>query len=250
MFFFLSKILTFLLQPLVWVVVLLLLSICSKVQKRRKRYRISALVVLLFFSNQFIFNEVSRVWENQIPAYQGTKTFDVAIVLGGLSNFDEFHNQHAFHANTERLMNVLPLYFNGQVKNILFAGGSGRIDKQNIEAIFIEKYLISLGVKKEHILLDTKSRNTYENAKYAVGLISKNDKLLLSTSASHMPRSLACFKKLGVSPTPFPVDYVSYEKNRFNVDKILVPDASTINYWYLLLHEWVGTLSYKLKDYC
>jgi uncharacterized SAM-binding protein YcdF (DUF218 family) len=220
------------------------------VAKRRKTYRITALVVLLFFSNQFIFNEVCRVWENQTPAFQTTEKFDVAIVLGGISNYDEFHLQTIFHGNSERLMNVLPLYFSGQVTKILFAGGSGRIDKQNIEAIHIEKYLISLGVKKKDILLDTNSRNTYENAKFAVELVDQNDRLLLSTSATHMVRSLACFDKLGVSTTPFPVDYMSYEDNRFELDKLLVPSPRVIHRWYWLLHEWVGILSYKVKGYC
>ncbi len=250
MFFILSKVLFFLLQPLVWVVALLIFSLGSKVAKRRKTYQITALVVLLFFSNQFIFNEVCRIWENQIPAFHATKKFDVAIILGGISNYDEFHNQTIFHGNSERLINVLPLYFSGQVKKILFAGGSGRLDKQNVEAIHIEKYLMSLGVKQRDILLDTNSRNTYENAKFAVELVNQNDQLLLSTSATHLVRSLACFEKLGITPTPFPVDYMSYEDNRFELDKLLAPSPRIIMQWYWLLHEWVGILSYKVKGYC
>ncbi|MFT6165566.1 MAG: uncharacterized SAM-binding protein YcdF (DUF218 family) [Vicingaceae bacterium] len=250
MFFILSKVLFFLLQPLVWVVVVLVLSLISKAEKRRKRYRIGALVILLFFSNPFIFNEVSRVWENQTPVFQSTEQYDVAIVLGGISNYDKYHHQTAFHGNSERLMNVLPLYFNGQVKKILFAGGSGRLDKQNVEAVHIEKYLMSLGVKQKDILLDTNSRNTFENAKYAVELVNETNRLLLSTSAAHMPRSLACFKKLGVSPTPFPVDYMSYEDNRFEVSKLLVPNPLILNYWFWLLHEWIGMVSYKARGYC
>ncbi|MDB9963543.1 YdcF family protein [Vicingaceae bacterium] len=250
MFFILSKVLFFLLQPLVWVVALLILSLGSKVTKRRKTYQITALVVLLFFSNQFIFNEVCRVWENQIPTFRANEKFDVAIVLGGISNYDEFHSQSAFHGNSERLMNVLPLYFSGQVKKILFAGGSGRLDKENAEALHIEKYLLSLGIKQKDILLDTNSRNTYENAKFAVELVNKDNRLLLSTSATHMVRSLACFKKLGSSPAPFSVDYMSYEDNRFELYKLLAPSPRVIMQWYWLLHEWVGILSYKVKGYC
>jgi len=249
MFFILSKILFFLLQPLIWVVILLVLSMCSKMEKRRKKYRISALVVLLLFSNPFIFNEVSRVWESQIPAFQSSAQYDVAIVLGGISSDDKHHYQPAFNSNCERLLNVLPLYFSGQVKKILFSGGSGRLDKQNIEAIHIEKYLLSLGVKKEDILLDTESRNTYENAKYSLELVNVNDKLILSTSAAHMARSLACFEKLGASPAPFSVDYLSSEENRFNLDKLLVPSPKVLQHWYSLLHEWTGIFSYKLRGY-
>ena len=250
MLFILSKVLFFLLQPLVWVVTLLILSLGSKVTIRRRTYQITALVVLFLFSNQFIFNKLCRLWENQIPAFQSTEKFDVAIVLGGISNFDDIHNQPAFHGNSERLMNVLPLYFSGQVKKILFAGGSGRLDKENAEAIHIKKYLLSLGVKQKDILLDTNSRNTYENAKFALQLVNQNNRLLLSTSATHLVRSLACFEKMGVSPTPFPVDYMSYEENRFDLDKLLIPSPRVLMQWYWLLHEWVGILIYKVRGYC
>ena len=250
MFFILSKVLSFALQPLIWVLVLLILSLTTKVEKRKKRYRISSLIVLLFFSNQFVFNEVSRLWENQFPAYTTSEKFDVAVVLGGISSYDKAHQQTAFYGNSERLMNVLPLYKSGQVKKILFAGGSGRLDKQNVEALHIEKYLLRLGVQQEDILLDTKSRNTYENAKYAIELLSKNEKVLLSTSATHMPRSMACFRKLDTSPTAFPVDYVSYEADRFTFNNLILPSPQVLNYWYWLLHEWVGILTYKVKGYC
>lgn len=250
MFFILSKVLFFLLQPLVWAVIFLLYSFKAKSTTRSKKLQISAVAVLLIFSNQFTFNEVSRVWENSIPAYKGTETFDVAIVLGGISSIDKTHQQIALYENSERLMNVLPLYFEGQVKKILFAGGSGRLDQQNVEAVHIEKYLIRLGVKKEDILLDVKSRNTFENAKYSLELINSNKSILLSTSATHMPRSLACFKKLGANPTPFPVDFLSYEENRFEWSKLFVPNPGVFSDWYWLLHEWVGILSYKMKGYC
>lgn len=250
MFFILSKVLSFALQPLIWVLVLLVLSLSTKVEKRKKRYRIGSLVVLLFFSNQFVFNEVSRLWENQFPAFTTSEKYDVAVVLGGISSYDKIHQQTAFYGNSERLMNVLPLYKSGQVKKILFAGGSGRLDKQNVEALHIEKYLLSLGVKQEDILLDTKSRNTYENAKFAIELLSKNEKVLLSTSATHMPRSMACFRKLGASPTAFPVDYVSYEADRFTLNNLILPSPQVLNYWYWLLHEWVGIYTYKVKGYC
>lgn len=225
-------------------------SLGSKSQLRKKRSLITSLFIILFFSNQFIFNEVCRVWENQTPNFNKQQNFDVAIVLGGISKFDEEHSQTAFYGNSERLMNILPLYKSGQVKKILFAGGSGRLDKQNVEALHIKKYLLSLGVHQKDILLDTTSRNTYENAKYSVELLDGYKSILLSTSATHMPRSMACFEKLGLSPTPFPVDYISYENDRFDLDKLIVPNPRIIHYWYWLLHEWVGLLSYKVKGYC
>ena len=210
--------------------------------------------MLFIFSNQFLFNEVSKAWENQISnSIQDDDHFEVAIVLGGISGYDNARKQQAFFANSERLLNILPLYYNGRVKKILFAGGSGRLTDDKIEAISIRDYLISIGVDSKDILIETRSRNTFENAKYSIELIEKTHfdaKVLLSTSATHMYRSAACFKKLGFQITPFSVDYLSREDMTFSLDYLLLPDPKTMNNWYWLLHEWLGILSYKFMGYC
>ncbi len=241
-------------QPIIWISILLIWAIITKSQKRRKKLLISTLIVFLFFSNQFIFNEVSRVWEGQIPSQiHPNDQFEVAIVLGGISNYDEVRKQQAFHANSERLVNILPLYFNGKVQKILFSGGSGQLTNKKIEAVFIRDYLLSIGVNDEDILIDTKSRNTFENVKYSLELL--NDKsiegnVLLSTSATHMNRSLACFNKLGFEATPFPVDYVSVANREFTFDHLFLPHPSILDDWYWLFHEWLGIASYKMMGYC
>lgn len=249
MFFILSKILAFALQPLVWVFLFVIIAFFAKSKVRKKRSLIAGFFILYLFSNTFIFNIFSKAWEHQVPTYNGNETFDVAIVLGGLSGRDSTHHQQAFFGNSERLFNVLPLYFNGKVKKILFAGGSGSLNKENIEANHIKAYLLNIGVKEQDLILENKSRNTYENAKYSTELLTKGQRILLSTSATHMPRSLACFHKLDFYPTPFPVDYISTSVNQFSFGNLFIPNPIIINRWYWLLHEWVGILTYKLKGY-
>lgn len=240
-------------QPLVWIVFFFVSSVISKNQVQKKKFAITGIVLLLFFSNQFIFNEVSRAWESQIPSYnQAEKTkFDVAIVLGGISNFDSTRQQYAFYGSAERLFNILPMYFDGTVEKILFAGGSGSLDQKNIEADIVEDYLLSIGVDSDDIILEKKSRNTYENVLYSMELLENKDReILLSTSATHMPRALRIFHKQGVFPTPSPVNYESYDNGRFTLDKLFVPNPKIMEKWYWLIHEWVGILSYKVMGYC
>ena len=210
-------------------------------------------MIVFLFSNPFIFNEFSRAWENSIPnTISKTDTFSVAIVLGGISSYDMNRDQIVFHESSERLMNVLPLYFNGQVKKILFAGGSGNLNQKVKEADHIKKYLLAVGVKQSDLLLDSLSRNTFENAKYSVEILKEQgitSGILLSTSATHMTRSLLCFEKLGVSVTPFPVDYVSNKESSFSLVGFIVPKPSIMMRWYWLIHEWLGIVSYKLAGY-
>lgn len=250
MFFILSKILSFSIQPIIWITVLLVLSVASKSVSRKRRFSIGALVIFLFFSNQFIFNEISSAWENQIPAFNSKAKFDIVMVLGGISAYDSTHNQPEFFGSSERLLNVLPLYFDGQVAKIMFVGGSGNLNQTNVEADFIKDYLLKIGVKETDLIIENKSRNTYENATFAAALIPPNQSLLLSTSATHMPRSLACFHKLNIFPTPFPVDYTSSSNPEIQFNQLFIPSAEVVNKWYWLLHEWIGILTYKIRGYC
>ena len=63
MFFILSKILAFLIMPLVWVIALMVYAILSRNSKRKRRTFITALILLIFFSNTFILDNVMRLWE-------------------------------------------------------------------------------------------------------------------------------------------------------------------------------------------
>ncbi len=252
MFFFLSKIADFLMHPLTWVFILLVMAWRKKIWKKRKSYLIAAVAVLYFFSNQAIFHEVSSSWETKpINPNSISETYEVAIILGGMVSLDRKHQIVEFQENSDRFLNVLPLYFKGKVKRLLIAGGSGRMNQKEKEATILEDYLISIGVDAKDILIEAESRNTYENAVNSLTLLKeKNIKgpILLSTSSTHMPRSYQIFKSLGADVKPFAVDQVSY-KREINPDTLFFPKASILNDWYHLIHEWIGILMYKITGY-
>lgn len=128
---------------------------------------------------------------------------------------------------------------------IYATGGSGSLRLQNNmdEANLAESLLTDLGVRKERLVLEIKSRNTYENFKLLMPLLSSNERYLLVTSAFHMPRSVAIAQKMGIEVLPYPVDYRSnradmrhVELNLFDHLKSLEPAVS----------EWVGILAYRI----
>lgn len=252
MFFILSKLLTFIIHPFIWILALFIGSLISKKPNRKKYLFIAGLVFCFLFSNQFIYNEVALVWEHQIPSQIAHhKNYGVAIVMGGIAGTDIENDLYSFNKNAERLLNVLPYYFENKVDKILIAGGSGKLFQGEKEAEVIQKYLLSVGVDQRDILLDTNSRNTHENALYTSKIIAEKDlkgPFLLSTSAVHMPRSFACFQKKGIPVVPYPVDYTG--KKSYDLGLILFPKPEVISYWYWLIHEWVGMLSYRLMGYC
>ncbi|MEQ8625901.1 MAG: YdcF family protein [Vicingaceae bacterium] len=239
-------------QPIVWIVLLLLFSILSKSSKNSKRFLFGALLTLVIFSNPFLYHEIERAWEVEtMNLFSEKDTADVAIVLGGMLKTNMRSGEIEFHESADRILNLLPLYFEGRVRKILISGGSGSLLKEELEADVLSNYLISIGVNSRDILKETKSRNTYENAKYSTELIKKNKNLktvLLSTSAIHMKRSLLCFNKQGLDVIPFSVDRA--ESRTIYPDELLLPKASILSDWYQLIHEWVGVLTYKIAGYC
>ena len=251
MFFYLSKLLYFVIQPLSWIFLLLLLAIIKK--KKRGRWLISALTVAYIFSCPLIYRSFAEAWEYPtVDTHELTDTFEVAIVLGGIVSMDEANELVRFNENADRVLNVLPFYFNGQVKKLLIAGGSGRIYQDEKEAKILGNYLIDIGVDSTDLLLETRSRNTFENAlksKTILDSLGIQEAVLLSTSAMHMRRSIACFDKLNVNVVPFSVDEITTDEPNAWIG-MLAPSSDVLSKWYRLIHEWVGINVYRMKGYC
>ncbi|MDX2174579.1 MAG: YdcF family protein [Bacteroidota bacterium] len=254
MFFYLSKLLGFLFSPLVWVFILLLYSFKTKVERRAKKLRIVAIVVLYLCSNSFIVDECFRAYEPTTPDYDLMNThYDGAIVLGGIGGIDLRLKKINFNYSGDRLFQVLPLYYKKRIDKIIFTGGSGSIEfKDSYEAIYVKKYLLSINFPDSALIIESKSKNTYENAvftKKIMDSLQMNGSYLLVTSGYHMPRSIAVFKKAGYKNiTPYITNRVS-GKRRFTFDHLLIPNVDALFSLNFLIHEWIGFIIYKLKGY-
>jgi uncharacterized SAM-binding protein YcdF (DUF218 family) len=253
MFFILSKILAFIITPLTWVAGLLLYSWFTKNEKRKRKCFAAALIVLLFFSNSFILEEFMRAWEISAKPYSELKEpYDAAIVLGGVLMYDENMDRLQFVRSSDRLMQAIELYKKGYAKKIVFIGGSGSIAHAEVrEAPLAQRFLLTAGIPQEDILIETESRNTHENAVNAKELLDKNvpgSKFLLITSGFHMRRSMGCFKKAGMAPDPYSTDRYSGPRH-YDLDHLFIPNTEALGGWNVLLHEWVGYISYKISGY-
>ena len=254
MFFVLSKILAFLLSPLFWVFMLLVGSFITKIEGRAKKLRISSLVVLYIFSNSFIVDECFRQWEPVTPDHDlQTTRYNGAIVLGGIGEIDMRLQKINFGWSADRLFQILPYYYNGRIEKIIFTGGSGSIEfSEKKEGVFVKKYLKSINIPDSAMIVESESRNTYENAvftKKIMDSLNVKGRFLLVTSAYHMPRAMAVFKKAGYTNlTPFITNKVSGSR-RFTPDHLLIPNENALFSIHYLIHEWLGYLIYKVKGY-
>ena len=243
MFFITSKILSFLIKPSFWILALLIISIFKK--KKRKNYLLITTLIYVFFTNEFIYNEVARYWEEPSKDIElFDEKYDIGIVLGGFSDYDSLTKKHNFKKDADRLIYTLQLYNNGIIKKILISGGNGGLlNSKHKEAETIQKFLISNSINREDIIIESKSRNTKENAFYSAQILKKDSKIVLITSAIHMKRALLCFNRAGINVTSFPVDNMLSYRSKSPVH-ILLPRARVLEYWEELIHEIIGYFVY------
>lgn len=254
MFFYLSKVLAFLFSPLVWVFILFIYSFKTKKEGRAGKLRITALVILYVCSNSFLVDECFRAWEPVTPDYDLMDTkYDGAIVLGGIGDIDMRLKKINFGMSGDRLFQTLALYHKGRVKKIIFTGGSGSIEfPEKREGLYVKRYLNTLKIPDSSLVIESNSKNTYENAVFTKKILDSlgmQGNYLLVTSAYHMPRSMAVFKKAGYTNlTPY-ITNRSSGARRFTLDHLLLPNPDALFSLQFLSHEWLGYIIYKIKGY-
>ena len=245
MFYIISKILAFLSKPIIWIFLLLISAYIFK-NKRGKLLLLSCLIFYVF-SNGFIADEFSRLWE--VPRYNPTKTFDVGIVLGGIADYDKRTKTHNFNKHADRLIDAEQLYRKGIIKKILLSGGNGMLlNNGYIEADAMRLHLLNNQIPSRDIIIENTSRNTKENAFHSA-LILKDRfpscNFLLITSAKHMRRAEFCFKKASIKVTAFPTDCTTSYRGT-GIEYLLLPNVQALEQWENLIHEWIGYIVYSI----
>ena len=254
MFFLISKIFDFITNPVFWVLVCLLAALFVKRPLLKKRFSIAGILLLVFFSNPWITNRFLLCWE--IPSINAsviTKPYDVGIVLGGCMRFyDNTTKRVVYGSSVDRLLQAIDLYQIGKIKKILLSGGSGYLQYPEWqEAIYLADVLKKCSIPDSAIIIEKVSRNTRENAVETAAILKNGNygnRFLLITSGTHMIRSIACFKKVGIPVDPYPVDGRS-GADVYTLDKIIKPDSDNISSWDVMIHEWLGIITYKMAGY-
>ncbi len=102
----------------------------------------------------------------------------------------------------------------------------------------------ALGVERERVTLESTSRDTYENAMFSARLVQPRpeQRWLLVTSASHMPRAMGCFRRAGFNVVAWPVDYHTPRRLSFSGFNRSIPEG--LSNLDGIAHEYVGLLMY------
>lgn len=257
---YLSKLLPQFIYPLGVICILIILALLLQQKPRWQRViLILALLLLLFSGNRWVAMGLNRSLEWQYLPQKQIPTAEVIVVLGGGTNPAEYpRSTIEINGAGDRVIYAAQLFHQGKADHLLLSGG--RIDwssSSTTPAEEMAKILEMLGIPSETMWLETKSRNTLENAQFAQEILSKKgiNKIILVTSASHMSRSVQLFEEQGFEVIPAPTDYKVTQSNweglkeaSFTVQIInLLPNAESLNSVTGALKEYIGMLVYRFR---
>ena len=124
---------------------------------------------------------------------------------------------------------------------LVVSGGSGELTPGPMsEAAVVEMFFAEQGLDPARLILEDKSRNTYENGVFSKQLIrpKPGETWVLVTRAHHMPRAMGVFRKIGWDIIPYLADY------RALPDLGQFGSGGELSTLYAALHEWIGLAAY------
>lgn len=251
--FIATKILSTLLQPSNFLTAALALGIALAGfdRWRARGWRLAAIsfVALLAagflpIGNMLLAPLEERFGERQAEAPSGP--VDGIILLGGFEDGRVSAGRGGLGVNesAERLTEGVRLALRLPTAKVIFTGGvSSLFDNETVEEP-VRRYLIDAGVAEDRIFIETRSRNTYENAKLTRELVSPTpeQRWVLVTSAYHMPRAAGVFRKAGFVIIPFAVDYRMRDASDVLRTFASLPDG--LKRLDLAWREWLGLAAY------
>jgi uncharacterized SAM-binding protein YcdF (DUF218 family) len=249
MIFVASKVFWAVATPGNLLLLLLLAGLLAQALGRRRGFRLALaaglallVVAVLPLGDWLAAPLEARFSTPTLPAH-----IDGIIVLGGAveSGITRAHGQVALDGSASRITEALAIALRHPEAKLLLSGGDASILPRpgEREADDTRRLFIELGVPPDRILIEDRSRNTFENALFsrAVAAPKPGETWVLVTSAMHMPRAVGCFREVGWNVLPYPVDFRT--EARPPLDRVFVYHLNLLDG---TAKEWVGLVAYRL----
>jgi uncharacterized SAM-binding protein YcdF (DUF218 family) len=257
MFLYFSKLLPPLIFPPGLNIILLLAALLLWKRRRVLSTTLAVLSILSLYavSTPLVSDALDAGLESKYPSVDinTLPKADAIVVLGGyLRTAGGTRRYSEFMEAADRLWMGSMLYRAGKAPTVLLSGGN--VDflgyRGTAEAVAAKELLEQWGVPADAILVEPQSQNTHENAAFSKPILSAHGarKLLLVTSAYHMPRSVAIFRQEGMQVTPVATDYLTGWGQPELVFQLL-PDAEALARSKIALREWMGLIVYRIRGW-
>lgn len=263
MFVTLSKLLPVLVYPTGLLFLLILAALLLRERTRlRNALLIAALVVLLAAGNRYAALGLVRSLEwRYFPPAEGVTAEAIVVLGGGTEIIAPPRPIVEVNGAGDRVIYAAEL-FRSEAAPLVIASG-GRVSLfdtgSSTPAEEMARLLEFMGVPAESILLEDRSQNTYENALNSAELLRARglSRILLVTSALHMPRATALFEAQGLEVIPAPADYILsqpqwdqlWSAGPAGVFLGLFPSAGNLNLTTNVMKEYLGLLVSRLQGW-
>lgn len=250
----LLKIIASFFYPLGFCLILSILGVIFLgIDKKLGRYFvITSIIFLYFFSTPFFSNlillplESPYFIEKQLP-----QDCSAIVVLGGGGMPMVFPRKYPeINDAGDRILHGARLYNLGLSPRIITTGGFivGAFRQKITEGEHNALLLRELGIDSASIIIEKKSRVTADHPPQIAKILDSLQlpkKVILVTSAAHMSRAVAAFKKWGFEIYPSATDF-SCSKYLLGGIWDFFPSSYALHLTTSALHEYYGILGYKI----
>jgi uncharacterized SAM-binding protein YcdF (DUF218 family) len=248
-FFPLSKLIWFLLAPSRLLLWLSLGAAIAALARRARTTRVLAIATALLFLAIGVLPTgawLAQPLEDAYPRPAPPLHVDGVVTLGGGLETRRLLSRHAppTASSEGRLVSTFELARRYPTARVVFSGGWGRYP----DATAARYVFAQLGLAPDRLLLEDRSRNTYENLLFSQRLArpKPGETWMLATSAIQMPRAMAVARRLGWRLIPWPTDYLTDAADGAPILTEGLDPATRIQLTDAAAHEWMGLLAYRL----
>lgn len=221
---------------------------------RKKTGKVLIAVGILIFS-LLSFDQISTPiispLDRKYGAYSPSISEDVSdpvqyvVVLGGghVSDPSLPVTSQLSEASLIRLVEGIRVYRKNTGSKIILSGGKG-FDPVPEARILVDAAK-TLGMKSDDLIMESDSKDTEDQARFIKKIVGSN-RFILVTSAFHMPRAMALFRKQGMDPIPAPAGHVVKTQRQFSPGQFF-PSANSLGKSERAVHEYLGMVWAKLR---
>lgn len=262
MFLFLSKILPLFVYPLGLACVLMVVALGLRWRRSRLDWVpvLGALLVLLVASNPGVSGALARSLEWRYLPDGELPEAEAIVLLGGATRpADPPRPMVDVTEAGDRVFYAAKLYKDGKAPLIIATGGRvSWMGGGTPEAMDMAELLEFMGVPSEAIILEPEALNTYQNAVKTRQILEQRgiNKVLLVTTALHIPRSLAIFQRQQIEAVPAPTDFSQAQRDRQSRNESpqsvlygLLPDLEALNITTKTIKEYIGIVVYRWRGW-
>ena len=243
---YLHKILPLIFSPLFFILSIIIFGIIIG----SKKTSFVGVVILVICSMPIVSGKMIAYLESDYELNRPSEisTADAIVVLSGMIKTIKTKDSldYEWSEAVDRFFAGIDLFRLNKAPTLIFTRGKVPWSIGLPEGEFLREEAIKLGIPKKDILLTENVENTDQEAKAIKKLFSiDNPKIILVTSAFHMPRAQLVFEAAGINVIPFPVDFKTGAGKLTFMS--FIPSAVSFASTNFFVREIIGRTYYNLK---